>query len=288
VLRYESDPEAPTVSAPTSIPELKPMDTRSIEIGYKGNFQNRTFVGIDFFYAKTKNHLSGLRPVTPLVFVPNLPQDLTEEIYRVFTDDELAHYKLSRQDLAWLYGTVIESLGEQPVGVLEPNENYDVTRGPEQLLSWINYGKADYFGVDFEFRRIENEYFSYFGNFSWISDNYFDDAALDEAGTGLDLALNAPRFKVAAGFDRTFLERLRLSVAGRYIDNFDVRSGVHTGYVFDYFLLDAGLGMDLDEVSPGLRLDVTAENLLDHEHREWVDVPAAGRQVTARLSYAIL
>ena len=245
----------------------------------------RTFFGIDFFYAKTKNHISGLRSTTPFAFAPDLTEDLEEAIFAYFTDDELARYKLSRQDLAFLYGTVTEPLSRRPVGILEPEKEPFSFDGTEQILTWVNFGEAEYFGIDLEMRRVVNEYFSYFGNVSWLSDSYFDDEDLSETGTGFELALNAPRFKFAAGAERTFFESLRLSVAGRYVDSFEVRSGVRGGQVDNYFLLDVGLGLTADAISPGLRLDLMAENLLDHEHRQWADAALLGRYVTARLTY---
>jgi hypothetical protein len=92
---------------------------------------------------------------------------------------------------------------------------------------------------------------------------------------------------MAAGVERTVEKVLRVTAAARYVDAFEVRSGVHRGAVDDYLLLDLGIGVDAEIVAPGLRLDVMGENLLDHEHREWVDVTPVGRKVTARITYTV-
>ena len=63
-------------------------------------------------------------------------------------------------------------------------------------------------------------------------------------------------------------------------------SGVRQGFVDEYFLLDMSAGFDFADYVPGRRLDVTAQNLLDHVHRQYVGVPKIGRLVLARLTYS--
>ena len=53
------------------------------------------------------------------------------------------------------------------------------------------------------------------------------------------------------------------------------------------FLLDLGLGYDLRRLTPGLRIDVLAQNVLNNEHREYIGAPKMGRLITTRLTYTV-
>ena len=65
-----------------------------------------------------------------------------------------------------------------------------------------------------------------------------------------------------------------------------MRSGPYVGDVASYFLLDLRAGYDLPSVS-GLRFDVTAKNVLDNEHREFVGAPKLGLMLLGRLTYEL-
>ena len=66
-----------------------------------------------------------------------------------------------------------------------------------------------------------------------------------------------------------------------------MRSGIFTGTIDSYFLLDLGLGYDLRRLIPGLRIDVLAQNVLNNRHREYIGAPKMGRLVTTRLTYSV-
>jgi len=58
------------------------------------------------------------------------------------------------------------------------------------------------------------------------------------------------------------------------------------GTVDSYFLLDLSAGYTFPTV-PGLRFNVTAKNVLDNEHREFVGAPALGLLVLGRMTYTL-
>jgi len=78
-----------------------------------------------------------------------------------------------------------------------------------------------------------------------------------------------------------------VNVSGRYTEGFPVQSGSYVGDIDSYFLLDAGAGYAFDRVAPGLRLDVTVQNVLNNEHREFIGAPRIGRFAMARLTYTL-
>ncbi len=134
---------------------------------------------------------------------------------------------------------------------------------------------------------VPSPQFSLFGNFSYVSDDFFDDVELGEEGTGRFVSLNAPTNKFRAGFEYRDPSGFYVNASGRYNKDFEVRSGVYQGTIENYFLLDVGGGYDFASMAPGLRIDVVAQNVLGEEHREYIGSPMLGRLITARLTYTI-
>jgi len=72
--------------------------------------------------------------------------------------------------------------------------------------------------------------------------------------------------------------------SGEYVDGFPVQSGPYIGDVDSYMLVDASVGYALDN---GLRFDVSAENVFNNEHREFVGAPQIGRLILGRVTYEL-
>jgi iron complex outermembrane receptor protein len=155
------------------------------------------------------------------------------------------------------------------------------------MLTYRNFGNVSFWGTDVSVQYILDESLSLFGNVSIVSDDLFDAKELDEEGTELVLALNAPTFKGRFGFDYTLPSGLSFNAAGRYTEGFPIRSGPYDGRLDGYFLLDVGLGYDLQGYAPGLRIDIGVSNALDNRHREFVGAPLLGRMAMGRLTYDI-
>lgn len=168
-----------------NVPAARQTITNSYELGYKGLFANQLLVTIDLYYTRKKNFISELQPFTPLVVTPSVASDLAAAIMNAFTDEELAAYSpdLNRQALANIYRQAAASLAANPIGLIEPTENFDPNRKPELLLTYVNFGDVDYYGADVAVQWTPNARWALFGNFSWVSDNFFDDEELGEPGT---------------------------------------------------------------------------------------------------------
>jgi iron complex outermembrane receptor protein len=100
------------------------------------------------------------------------------------------------------------------------------------------------------------------------------------------LALNAPSFKAKGGFNYQLMNGLSFGAAGNYVEGFPVESGPYVGNVDSYFVLDLSAGYDFPTV-PGLRLDVTVNNALNNEHRQFVGAPALGMLILGRMTYTL-
>ena len=71
----------------------------------------------------------------------------------------------------------------------------------------------------------------------------------------------------------------------RFVGSFPVISAVFQGTVESYSLVDLNLGYDIPLGGLGrTRLTVTAQNILDEKHKEFVGAPVIGRLVVARIT----
>lgn len=73
---------------------------------------------------------------------------------------------------------------------------------------------------------------------------------------------------------------------GRAVSGFPVQSGVQVGRVEAYLIVDSGVSCVVSR-NPALTLSLTASNLLDNRHQEFVGAPAIGRLVLVRLRAAL-
>ena len=285
IMAFLSGGNVVPVSEVRNLPKIKQTITNTIEVGYKGVIGGKVLVGIDVYYTQKENFLSELQFITPFVLVPNVAGDLSAAVAAAFTDEELAPFGLNAAALANIYAQAGAAVAAKPVGLVEPEENFDPNTRPELMLTYINFGDIDFFGTDIELQALVNNRWTIFGNVSWVSDNFFDASEVGDPERGLVIAMNAPQSKFRGGFSYTDPSGFSFNASGRYVDDYEVRSGVHQGRIDGFFLLDVGVGYDFKQYAPGLRVDVTGQNILNDRHREYVDVPEIGRLVTGRLTY---
>ncbi|MDA0875035.1 MAG: TonB-dependent receptor [Bacteroidetes bacterium] len=275
---------------------LKQTITNTVEFGYKGIINDKLLLTADFYWTKRDNFVGPLLMETPFVIVPNLSNDLVAAIATGIAGNAplagaLGQFGVSSQAAAGLLvglaGSALPS-ASTPVAIVQPMENNPgVGQTPELMLTYRNFGKVSFYGSDLAFQYLANANLSLFGNVSLVSDDYFDEEELEEDGTGLSLALNAPTLKGAAGFKYDFGSGLSVNAAGRYTDGFPILSGPYIGDLDSYFLLDVGAGYDMAKVQPGLRIDLQISNALDNMHRQFIGAPQMGRMGSARLTYTL-
>ncbi len=275
---------------------LKRSISETFEVGYKGLFSDRVLFAVDAYYTRKKDFIGPLIMQTPFVFVPTLSTDLTAAIATGVAGNAplagaLGLFGVSPEAVA---GLIVGLAGgalpdaSTPVAIVQPVENNPgLGKTPELMLSYRNFGEVDFFGVDASVQIMATDALNVFGNVSFVSDDFFDAAELNEAGTELELALNAPAFKFRAGFDYTLPSGFSFNAAGRYSDEFPILSGPYVGTLNSYFLLDVGIGYDLDQYARGLRIDVGVSNVMDDLHREFIGAPQLGRLAIARVTYSV-
>ncbi len=274
------------------IDPIMPTVTQSWEIGYKGIIQNRILFALDGYFARRKNFTGPLQIRTPFVLVPNLREDLIRDVTAGLTANTDIANALGLFGLTPLEAaeTLVDIAGadlpdgETPVAIVQPDQNNPgIGKSPELMLSYPNFGNIQYFGMDVSAQVIVSDEFMFFGNASWISDDYFDHTEVNEESENLELALNAPSFKFKFGGQYRRKTGLSFMASGRYTKGFPVISGQYVGDVENYTVLDIGVGYGISRA--GVRVDLGINNLLNSEHREFVGAPRLGRVATIRLSY---
>ncbi len=300
------------VEAPSDIKPLQQSVTNTLEFGYKGLIGNKIVVASDIYFTQKKNFVGPLLLESPYVLLPGISATINSQISSFVEDFAAADPALAAviqnmgltaegtADLiASLIGTGFDGFDgyeQSPVAIVQPDQailtEADAGTTIGGLLTYRNFGNVTLWGVDVALEYLHSERLRFFGNTSFVSDDFFDNTELEEEDTNLAVALNAPKFKLSSGFDYLFPTGLSFRMAGRYISAFPVRSGPFTGMVDDYAVLDAGIGYDFGRQISGLRLDVTAQNLLTivdgkttARHREFVGAPQIGRLVMARLVF---
>ncbi|MCY4673971.1 MAG: TonB-dependent receptor [Bacteroidetes bacterium] len=271
---------------------IKPTTTQSWEIGYKGIIRDQILFTLDGYYGRRKNFTGPLQIKTPFVLVPNLKQDLIQDISAgLAANSDIANAlrlvgltpQLAAEILVNIAGGDLPD-NETPVAIVQPNENNNgVGNFPELMLTFPNFGNIRYFGMDVSTQIIASEKLMFFGNASWVSDDYFDHTEINEESEDLELALNAPGFKFKIGGQYQRKNGFSFMASGRFTKGFPVISGQYVGNVPSYTVLDVGIGYAIHKA--GFRADLGINNLFNSDHREFVGAPRLGRIAIIRLTY---
>jgi len=275
--------------AVTDVPDRKPLMptvTNSVELGYKGQIAKGIMANIDLYYVRRQNFISDAQLITPMVRIGAITTDLLAAATSVVTDTELRQYGLDMFRFSNLFASAGAQLDSNFVAIAETNENYDENTPPEIMLSFVNFGQVDYYGIDVGIKYILNNNVYGFANFSWISDDYFNDEDLGEKGTGQALSMNGPKLKYAFGINYTSQHMFSFNCTYRFKDKFETLAGLFSGPVPESHIVDVGMGLDFDRYITGLQLNITAQNVLGEKYRSWYGTPAIGRMIMGRLIYS--
>ncbi len=258
----------------TDIGDLTSTINNTFEVGYKGLLGDRVLLAADAYYSRVENFVGPLRIVTPSVFFD--PASL-----QAFITGRLAPLiqagLLSAQDVATIVGTA----AGVPLGTVVP----DQVESSDLLVTYRNFGEVEFFGADLSAQILASDRFRINASYSFQSDECFDFNEDGNCTSTDDIALNAPSHKGSLGlaFDD---QTSGFSVHGRVraTDGFPMNSGVYIGDVGGYTVLDGGLGYRLP-FQPSTHISLTANNILNNLHREFVGAPEVGRLLLLRVRY---
>ncbi len=259
---------------PTNIGDLTSTIYNTFEVGYKGLLGDRVLLAADLYYSQVENFVGPLSPVTPTVF---LEQSSVADFLRHRLAPLLQAGLLSDQVIV----DIATNAAALPLGMVTP----DQVDTPDIFLTYRNFGDVDYIGADLAAQVLVSDRFRLNFNYSFVSEECFDFNSDDSCASSQDIALNAPSHKGALGFtwdDQTsgFTAQARV----RATDGFPMNSGSYIGTVDGYSVIDASLGYRIPAL-PSAQISLTANNLLNNVHREFVGAPEIGRLVMTRLRY---
>ena len=259
---------------PTAVDPLKPTVYTTMEGGYKGLLGGRVLLAADVYKANIQNFVGPLRVETPNVFLDPLSTG-------AFVFHRLGPLIQAGVITEAIAGEIVANLAAVPIGTVVPDQSED----HNLMVTYRNFGEVDYWGADLSAQILVTDRLRINGNYSFVSDDCFDEEG-DGSCTGLqDIALNAPRNKGSFGF--TFDDRaagFTLQGRMRMTNGFPMNSGVYIGEVTGYEVVDASISYELP-FRRGTRLSVTANNVLDNMHREFVGAPEVGRLLLLRVQY---
>jgi iron complex outermembrane receptor protein len=281
--------------------------TNTIELGYKGILENRLLFSLDGFYSQKKNFVSLIQLETPFVYLS--PDYIRPRMIEFIAsgdpvvDDLVKQLGIGRSATVGLMTTLYS---QTPSGIVQPDAGEDGSgvlsadqpNAVGGLLTYRNFGKVQYVGLDLGIQFLATYKLTLFGNLSLISDNFFDNKELKESNTDLALALNAPTVKTSFGFLYSNPQGATLGMSARYVQGFPVLAGPYVGGlpapygneiggINQYFIVDMNLGYSLGRIIPGLRLDMTINNLFGYKHREFVGAPQIGRLALLQATFAL-
>lgn len=172
--------------------------------------------------------------------------------------------------------------------------------GRELMLAYRNYGRLTYWGFEasVDAQDIGTEGLNMFANVGFINTDFFSAKDLGLTDNRLFVAMNTPTLKIRGGVNYTIPKGVNAGVNVRYQNAFPVATGVYTSpvtnptkredltsFINEMTLVDVNLGYDFDALVKGLRLDITAQNVLDNRQRQYIGAPAIGRMIIARATY---
>ena len=259
------------------VPDLVPTIHNSFEVGYKGLINDRVLLAADVYRTRIENFVGSLRVETPNVFFdPASIQAFVLSRLSPLIQAGVIPPALVEGPLAQAIGTI----ASLPLGTLatDQGESHDL------LLTYRNFGDVWYSGADLALEVLLSDQLSLNGNFSWKSAECFNSSD-DDCDDIDDIALNAPSHN--GSFGLTYANQgSGLSAQGRVrmTAGFPVNSGTYVGVIDGYQVMDASVSYRLP-FQPGTTLSVTANNLMDSNHTEFVGAAPLGRFVMFRVRH---
>jgi outer membrane receptor for ferrienterochelin and colicins len=154
----------------------------------------------------------------------------------------------------------------------------DGTPFQEETISFTNFGQQDVVGVEIGLQVLASDQVTLRGNLSAI------DAKDLENANGLTQPFNSPEAILNIGLTANDVGRIgtRVDVDLKHVSEHTFRSGTHNGDVPAYTIVNLGLGYRAEN---GIGYRVTARNVLNNKHREFVTGPEIGAVVVGEVEF---
>ena len=235
---------------------------------------------MDVWHENRKNFVGPLIVETPNVF-------LDAATLGPFLAAKLAAIGLAPAQIAVLAPTVAGALGGVsggsgaavgvPLGVVNFNET--LSSGSDVIVTYRNFGNLNLWGSDVGAEYLIYGPWSVQGTYSYVNKKLWPRS---EVGGVQDISLNAPANKHSLALNyrdetRGFTGELR----ERHVEGYRALSFID-GEINSYTLVDANISVRPSFLN-GVMWSLSATNLLDKKHQEFVQGGIIGRLVMTRL-----
>lgn len=139
-----------------------------------------------------------------------------------------------------------------------------------------------YTGLDVSLEYYVNSDLSFFGNYSYISENVFETEIKDSDGVMGTNALSIPKNKFRFGANYGPELGWRANLSFQHDDSFESFSGLFSGKTDKKNAVDLGVGYKFDF---GLTINVSGQNIFNNEYRAFPGMPKIGRRTLATVTY---
>ena len=139
-----------------------------------------------------------------------------------------------------------------------------------------------YTGMDISLEYYVNADLSFFGNYSYISENIFETEIKDSDGVMGTNALSIPKNKFRFGANYGPELGWRANLSFQHDDSFDSFSGLFSGKTDKKDVVDLGIGYKFDF---GLTINASGQNIFNNEYRAFPGMPKIGRRTMITLTY---
>ena len=294
---------------PEDVKSINPIESETVwtnEIGYAGIVNERFRVTVDLYNSTYSNFVSDLTWITPVVL------DTSKSgFYGVDNPDpEIIGVIIAQEDANWVDGgdnipgsRYIPRSSSEWGGIsdleiwelsqssrqgswLDINANGDTLGAylsddkfpiaPPLLLTNINYGTINLWGLDASIYAFITEKITADFNLSYLGVNRFFNPLTRDYDP-----INAPQYKINGKVSYITKEGFFGNISARYIPEFLWSSGVHYGTVPSYLVVDGMLGYRFSEKYDLL---LNMNNVNNDVHREIIGGPKLGRSFTLKIT----
>jgi iron complex outermembrane receptor protein len=233
--------------------------TDAFEFGYKALLGSRLRVGVDFAVSFVRDFFGPGVVGTPNAFLESV--SLEAYLTQFMSPAEAA--------------AIADGLDGIPLGVVNPVNSPD----PNDILIVRHQGgEFTRVGVDVDLEYAVSSRLTVVGTYSWVNRD-----SIGSAGGSDEAVLSAPRNKGALSV--TYRNRVAgWSVWGQgvAVESYPVQSGRFSGRIPSYAVVGVGGEVRLAR-RPEMDLALTATNVFDNRHQEYIGAPELGRLLVLRL-----
>lgn len=269
---------------PIGVDPVDPLEasiTSSLSLRYRIDAEGRGSISAVIGRFSVDNLIGPLRVETPTVFFePTSVRAFIEKRVEPMVRLGIVYPEL--RDL--LIHDLSNLVTQLPVGTIMP----DQVTTPGLLLTYRNFGKVDFWTAALSAEISLTPALSLAGSHSHVSEQCFDlrENAATDCSDLEDISLNLPKTRSSLSVRyRSPDSGMAAEARIRRQRGFYANAGVYAGDVEGYTVLDAQVRVPLPGL-PRASAAITAANLLDDRHQEFIGAPEIGRLVVASMTYA--